>query len=169
VGYKEEIERKFLVKIAKLPKLPTPFQLKQGYLSYSPTVRVRTQVGPSENERQAYLTIKGPGIVGRDEFEYSIPPEEAEQLLKLSKGSVISKKRYNLPVQGQPDLKWELDIFEGDNEGLIVAELEIPDEYTKFEKPEWLGTEVTEDGSYKNAMLAQNPFMNWSYNKQKRS
>ncbi len=159
MAYKEEIERKFLVDESKLPHLPEPKRLKQGYLSFGPSVRVRLEEGPQGSK--GYLTIKGSGMVGRDEFEYDIPAEEAGQLLKLAKASIVSKNRYELPVPGAPELKWELDIFEGDNAGLIVAELEMPDYDYKFERPVWLGEDVTEDGRYKNSALAQKPFKNW--------
>jgi adenylate cyclase len=160
MGYKEEIEYKFLVKPELLPPLGKGYKLVQGYLGFAPTVRVRTEEGP-DNQRTAYLTIKGSGLVGRDEFEYNIPFEEAQQLLKLARFSLVSKTRYHLPVQNAPDLKWELDIFEGDNDGLVVAELEVPDEDYSFERPAWLGQDVTTDPKYKNAVLAQHPFKAW--------
>lgn len=161
MAYKQEIERKFLVQQDKLPQLPEPLRLKQGYLAFSPTVRVRTEDGPGQNERRAYLNVKGVGLIGRDEFEYEIPRDEAEQLLKLTKASLVSKKRYHLPLPDHPDLKWELDIFEGDNTGLLVAELEMPDADMQFEHPAWLGQDVTEDSAYKNAALAQHPYKDW--------
>ena len=160
MGYQEEIERKFLVLTDKLPKLSEPLRLKQGYLSFSPTVRVRTQEGPGDILK-AYITIKGTGTIGRDEFEYEIPHQEGEQLLKIANGAIVSKKRYHLPVKNQPELKWELDVFEGDNMGLVVAELEMPNEDFQFEKPEWISTDVTENGAYKNASLAQHPYKDW--------
>ncbi len=160
MGYKEEIERKFLVKSDLLPELPQGARLVQGYLGFEPTVRVRTEEGPGD-ERKAYLTIKGSGLVGRDEFEYDIPFEEACQLLKLSQASTVGKTRYKLPVAGAPELKWELDIFEGDNAGLIVAELEMPSADYAFERPAWLGQDVTEDPAYKNAALARHPYKDW--------
>lgn len=159
MAYKEEIERKFLINKAKLPPLPEPHKLTQGYLCFSPTVRVRLEEGPEA--RKGYLTIKGSGLVGRDEFEYDLPADEVEQLLKLAQASVVSKRRYKLPVAGAPDLKWELDIFDDDNDGLIVAELEMPSYDYKFERPDWIGEDVTEDSRYKNAALAQHPFKNW--------
>jgi len=160
MGYKEEIERKFLVKRDQLPSLPEGSKLVQGYLGFEPTVRVRTEEGPGD-ERKAYITIKGSGLVGRDEFEYDIPFEEAQQLLKLAQYSTVNKTRYRLPVAKAPDLKWELDIFEGDNKGLVVAELEMPSEDYSFERPAWLGEDVTLDPAYKNAALAKHPFKDW--------
>ena len=160
MGYMQEIEHKFLVDKAKLPDVPEGSRLVQGYLSFKPTVRVRTEEGPADT-RKGYLTIKGEGLVGRDEFEYAIPFEEARQLLKLAQASLVSKTRYRLPLKEHPGLKWEIDIFEGDNAGLIVAELEIPDENYQFPRPEWLGQDVTENPAYKNALLAQHPFKDW--------
>ena len=159
MAYKEEIERKFLVDQTKLPPLPAPKWLVQGYLSANPTVRLRLEQGPEQ--RKGYLTIKGEGLVGRDEFEYDLPADEVEQMLRLAKGFLVSKRRYDLPVPGAPELKWELDIFEGDNEGLIVAELEMPSYDYAFERPEWLGQDVTEDARYKNAALSRRPYKNW--------
>ncbi len=160
MGYMKEIERKFLVNKAKLPDLPQGSRMVQGYISFKPTVRVRTEEGPAD-QRKAYITIKGEGLVGRDEFEYAIPFEEAEQLLKLVQASLVRKTRYRMPLKEHPELKWELDIFEGDNAGLIVVELEIPDENFEFPRPEWVGQEVTEDTAYKNASLAKRPFKVW--------
>jgi CYTH domain-containing protein len=160
MALKKEIERKFLVRRELLPELPPGRQLAQGYLSFQPTVRVRTEEGP-ESELRAYLTIKGDGGISRDEFEYPIPFDEGRELLKLANGSVVTKTRYELPVEENPDLKWELDVFHGDNNGLIVVELEMPDAEHPFPRPEWLGEEVTRTGSYKNAQLAQRPFKDW--------
>ncbi len=160
MGYMKEIERKFLINKAKLPDLPQGSKMVQGYLSFKPTVRVRTEEGPVD-QRKAYITIKGEGLVGRDEFEYAIPSEEAAQLLKLAQASLVCKTRYRMPLKEHSELKWELDIFEGDNAGLIVVELEIPDENFEFPRPEWLGEEVTEDTAYKNSALAKRPFKVW--------
>ncbi len=161
MGYKEEIERKFLVNRELLPSLPPGSRLQQGYLAFEPTVRVRTEDGPG-SERKAYITIKGEGMLGRDEFEYDIPFDEAQQLLKLAQSSIVSKTRYRLPVHDAPDLKWELDIFEGSNAGLIVAELEMPDRDYPFVAPIWLGQDVTEDPAYKNSALSRRPYKDWN-------
>jgi CYTH domain-containing protein len=163
MGYKVEIERKFLVNIEKLPQLPKGRRLTQGYLSFGPkaTVRVRTEEAEDSREDIACLTIKGSGLVGRDEFEYKIPSDEANQLLKLAQATLVTKRRIILPVEGLPELKWELDIFDGENEGLVVAEIELPHEDFDFPHPDWLGQDVTEDPSYKNAALAQTPYKKW--------
>lgn len=160
MGYQNEIEYKFLVDTAKLPALPPGAKMVQGYLSFQPTVRVRTEEGPADR-RKAYITIKGEGLVGRGEFEYAIPFEEATQLLKLAQAALVRKTRYRLPLKDQPDLKWELDIFEGDNAGLTVVELEVPGEDYQFSRPEWVGRDVTKDPAYKNAALARHPFKQW--------
>lgn len=155
----EEIERKFLVHRERLPELKDGARLVQGYLAFEPTVRVRTDEGPQG--QKAYLTIKGEGLVGRDEFEYSIPFDHAEALLELCHASLIAKTRYRLEVQDQPDLAWEVDVFEGDNAGLIVAELEMPSADHPFIRPDWLGEDVTLDPAYKNSALARHPFKDW--------
>ena len=157
---KEEIECKFLVQTDRLPPLPPGIRMAQAYLGFRPTVRVRTQEGPGDL-REAFLTIKGPGMIGRDEFEYPIPFDEGEALLSLSAHPPIRKTRHHLPVEGQPDLKWEVDVFDEENHGLVVAELELPDRGHPFPRPEWLGEDVTENPAYKNAALAQRPFRTW--------
>ncbi len=162
---KQEIEHKFLVDSSRLPPLPPGSRLTQGYLSFRPTVRVRTEEREDGSGRMAYLTIKGEGDVGRDEFEYEIPFEEATGLLGMCQGSVITKTRYRLPIDGCPELAWELDIFVGDNEGLVVAELEVPEEGCAFARPDWLGEDVTRDSRYKNAALAERPYREWSEDK----
>ncbi|HEU4754875.1 MAG TPA: CYTH domain-containing protein [Armatimonadota bacterium] len=154
------MERKFLVDPGRLPDLRAGARLRQGYLGTRPTVRVRTEEQPT-GDRHAYLTIKSEGLVGRDEFEYPIPFDEAEALLELSQGSVIDKTRHCYPVARRPDLAWEIDVFEGENAGLVVAEIELPREDEPFERPDWLGEEVTEDPRYKNAALAFHPYRSW--------
>lgn len=156
---KLEIERKFLVQRDLLPPLEGGAHLVQGYLGTMPTVRVRTE--EKAEGRKAYLTIKGEGLVGRDEFEYEIPFEDAEALLKLAQSSLVAKKRYRLPVTDQPGLTWEIDVFEGDNAGLVVAEVELPAEDHPFHRPGWLGRDVTEDPAYKNSALARRPYSTW--------
>jgi adenylate cyclase len=159
MSYKVEIERKFLVHHDRLPQLEGGAYLVQGYLGTRPTVRVRTEELPEA--KKAYLTIKGEGLIGRDEFEYDIPFADGEALLKLANTALVAKTRYRLPVDGQPDLAWEVDVFAGDNAGLIVAELEMPAADHAFPRPDWLGEDVTEDPAYKNSALAQRPFNRW--------
>ncbi len=157
---KEEVEFKFRVHADRLPPLPPGIRMAQAYLGFRPTVRVRTQDGPGE-KREAFLTIKGPGMMVRDEFEYAIPFEEAVALLSLGSSAPVRKTRHHLPVEGQPDLRWEVDVFEGENAGLIVAELELPHRAHPFPRPEWLAEDVSEDPRYKNAALAQRPYSTW--------
>jgi CYTH domain-containing protein len=156
---KEEIERKFRVHQDQLPPLPPGAELAQGYLSFTPNVRVRTEIAPG-GARKAYLTVKGPGLVGRDEFEYEIPFEEGDALLGLAQSAIVRKTRHLLPAD-PPDLKWELDVFAGENEGLIVAEIEIPAADQHYARPDWLADDVTEDPAYKNSALSQHPYREW--------
>ena len=158
MSHKREIEHKFLVDTTHLPELPAGCRLRQGYFSFRPTVRVRAEEGV---QRKGYLTIKGEGDFNRDEFEYEIPYEEADALLPLCQGSIIEKMRYRLPIESECDLAWELDVFEGENAGLVVAELEIPEEGCAFARPDWLGQDVTRDPAYKNASLAERPYSTW--------
>ena len=104
-------------------------------------------------EEKAFLTIKGPATgITRAEFEYPIPVSDAEQLLTLCTGLVISKTRYLLPLAGH---LWEVDEFHGAHQGLWLAEIELTDEQDTFSKPQWLGQEVSQDHRYHNASLAQ--------------
>jgi len=151
-----EIERKFLVKDdGWKAEADAGLECRQGYLAAAPdkTVRVRI-IG-----KQAFLTIKGPtsGIT-RSEFEYEIPEADAEALLALCGRAVVVKKRYFIEQDG---MTWELDVFSGANEGLVMAEIELESEEQGFDIPDWLGEEVSGDIRYYNACLAQNPFTAW--------
>ncbi|MFA5420052.1 MAG: CYTH domain-containing protein [Bacteroidales bacterium] len=154
----QEIERKFLV-TGDFKSLATKTtRITQGYLSSAPerTVRVRIK-GDS-----GFITIKGIGNASgasRYEWEKEIPVEEVNELLKLCEPGVIDKTRFLVPEAG--GLTFEVDEFYGDNQGLIMAEIELPSEDTPFEKPSWLGEEVTGDIRYFNSMLMKNPFKNW--------
>ncbi len=138
-----EIERKFLVHERLLPALPAPEELHQGYLSVEPVVRVRL-VSPAEGAPHGKLTIKGAGLLSRAEFEYEIPAADALQLLGLC-GRSLRKQRYRLG-------RWEVDHFAGLM--LWLAEIELASEDEPFERPPWLGEEVTQDPSYSNSRLA---------------
>ncbi len=152
-----EIERKFLVKGDAWRRLAPGTDYRQGYLHAGKdrTVRIRT-VGD-----QAFLTVKGPTVgLSRLEFEYPIPYEDCLTLLReVAIQPVIEKTRYKIPM-GR--FVWEVDEFHGVNEGLVVAEIELPSEDTPFEKPDWIGAEVSEDPRYYNAMLATHPFSTWT-------
>ena len=153
-----EIERKFLVKSKTfLDDYTRCNRIVQGYLSSSPerTVRVRIK---GEN---GYLTIKGKSNesgLSRYEWEKEIPITEAEQLLQLCEKGVIDKTRYEVIVGTHV---YEVDVFTAENDGLILAEIELSSEEETFEKPEWLGEEVTKDPRYYNSYLSKNPFQNW--------
>jgi len=139
-----EIERKFLVRKELLPKdLPEGDELEQGYLSVDPTVRVRLVTGP-DGTRHAEVTIKGKGRLSRAEFNYPIPDEDAEALLPLCSRS-LRKVRRRVG-------RFELDHFR--ERDLWLAEIELSDERERFERPPWLGEEVTENPEYANSRLA---------------
>ena len=153
----QEIERKFLVagEFKSLAKKAT--RITQGYLSSVPerTVRVRIK------GEKGFITIKGIGSASgasRYEWEKEIPVAEVEELLKICEPGVIDKTRY-LVEAGEHT--YEVDEFYGDNEGLVVAEVELSSEDENFVKPEWLGEEVTGDVKYYNSMLMKNPYKNW--------
>ena len=153
----KEIERKFLVAHqAWRESVNTIHVFRQGYLSYDSerTVRVRA------TEVTGYLTIKGitEGLT-RDEFEYEIPLADALALLQLCERPAIEKKRYIVPNDAHV---WEVDVFEGVNEGLVVAEIELGSEDEAFDKPNWLGNEVSGDRKYSNSALSLHPFKDWS-------
>jgi len=151
----QEIERKFLVYADKLPPLPQPIAIKQGYIpAQDATVRIRLS-----NEK-AFLTLKGRAKgVTRSEFEYPVPVADAEAMLEeLCMHPYITKKRYLIEHKGHT---WEVDIFEGENKGLTVAEIELKSEDEVFEKPEWVAKEVSDDPRYRNAYLVKTPYKSW--------
>ena len=151
----KEIERKFLVK-GDFPK-ENGIRIVQGYLSSVPERTVRVRVKGDKG----YLTVKGIGNesgASRFEWEIEIPKEDALSLLKICEPGVIDKTRYHVKVGNHT---FEVDEFYGDNEGFIVAEVELQEENEGFEKPEWLGKEVTGDVKYYNSMLMKNPYKNW--------
>ena len=138
----------------KLEK-PVGKQLSQGYLTSgaSTTIRVRTAGD------KGFLTIKGKTIgISRPEYEYEIPWAEANELMDNFAITNLSKIRYEIEYAGK---LWEVDVFKGDNEGLIVAEIELESEDELFEKPGWITEEVTDDKRYYNSRLAETPFKNW--------
>lgn len=154
----KEIERKFLVDTGKLPTLPKGHIMKQGYVpTQGITVRARI------SNDQAFLTLKGRETgLSRSEFEYPIPVKDAQQILdELCSHPLIEKIRYLIPYG---DHTWELDIFEGDNQGLVVAEIELGSEDESFLKPEWITEEVSHDTRYRNLNLIAHPFCRWDKN-----
>ena len=153
-----EIERKFLVKSTDFKSLAgAKNHIAQGYLNSNPerTVRIRIK-GES-----GFLTIKGKGNqtgTTRLEWETEISLAEAKPLLAICEKGIIDKIRYEVEVGKHV---YEVDEFFGENEGLIVAEIELNDENEAFEKPDWLGEEVTNDQRYYNAYLSKNPYAEW--------
>lgn len=152
----KEIERKFLIKRELWQPQSQGVEIRQGYLSLDPerTVRVRTKGA------KGYLTIKGKNQgISRTELEYEIPYEEASQMLEeLCLRPLVEKTRY-LEQHGQQ--LWEIDIFAGDNEGLAVAEAELPSEDTALALPIWIDREVSGEARYYNSNLIKLPYKNW--------
>lgn len=151
-----EIERKFLVAGEGWRRMATTrTSFSQGYLSRDPARTVRVRIAGDA----AFLTIKGATRgATRAEFEYGIPPADARQLLAMSDGPVVEKIRHLCPHAG---MTWEVDEFLGANAGLVVAEIELQSEDQAFDRPSWLGEEVTGDARYVNANLAVRPFTSW--------
>jgi adenylate cyclase len=158
----KEIERKFLVKGDSWRGPGRGILVRQGHLSTDPerVVRVRTA------GKRGYVTIKGKGQgLTRPEYEYGIPPREAAEILDtLCVGSIIEKTRYHVEYEGRT---WEIDEFHGDNQGLVIAELELEREDEDFEIPEWIGEEVSDDPRYLNVNLALHPYNQWRGEKEK--
>jgi len=154
----KEIERKFLVTGDFKKHAIKSYHISQGFLSTVPerTVRIRIR------DHQGFITIKGISNASgttRFEWEKEIPLNEAENLLMLCEPAIIEKKRFMIPAD--TNLYFEVDEFLAENKGLVIAEIELPDENEKFIKPDWLGDEVTGQIKYYNAMLAKKPFKNW--------
>jgi adenylate cyclase len=154
-----EIERKFLVRRDWWHPAGAGERMRQGYLSTNVNSTVRVRLITVGDARQAKLTIKGP-IVGlsRLEFEYDIPADDADVLLERLAGAVIDKTRYR---ERHGAHVWEIDVFHGANEGLLVAEVELASEGEEPIRPPWLGEEVTEDRRYANSALARCPYRDW--------
>jgi len=154
-----EIERKFLVKEGKWKAGKNGIQIKQGYLVAEPEKSVRIRIAGEI----AFITIKGKmQNITRPEFEYEIPVTDALQLLKLCRPGIIEKIRFIEEVGGKT---WEVDVFEGANSGLVLAEIELDSEDEKFELPAWAGNEVTFDRRYYNSWLSVNPYTEWGGNR----
>ena len=151
-----EIERKFLVKDLSFKKQSNGILIKQGYLPTDSTIAVRVRVV----ENRAYLTIKGQGTgIGQAEYEYEIPVSDADELLNnMCIKPVIEKYRYKYEYKG---FTWEIDEFLNENEGLVVAEIELNDVEEDFPVPDFIGEEVTFDYRYRNSYLAKHPYKSW--------
>ena len=152
-----EIERKFLLTGTDWKALAKGTPYRQGYLNSTKerTVRVRTIAD------KGFLTIKGISVgATRVEYEYEIPRNDADALLnELCEKPLIEKNRYKIVHQG---FTWEVDEFFGENDGLVVAEIELESEEQSFEKPEWVGKEVTGDQRYFNSSLIKEPYTQWN-------
>ncbi|GAB7086715.1 CYTH domain-containing protein [Marinifilum fragile] len=149
-----EIERKFLVNHDLLPLPNDGKKLIQGYIWSDPQKSLRIRIAGEK----AFLTIKsGNDILKRSEFEYEIPLADAQELLDLCDAK-IEKTRYLIPMNQHT---WEVDVFHGDNQGLIVAEVELASSEEQIKLPEWIDQEVTNDPKYLNVSLIENPFIKW--------
>lgn len=145
-----EVERKFLVSGNEWRnEVAHSVVIRQAYLSFTLAMAIRIRIVDGV---AAFLTIKSaaPGLV-RSEFEYPIPLADAYGLIALRTGNVIEKRRHLVRIGG---MQWEVDVFEGEHEGLVIAEIELPDADATFERPSWLGKEVTGEARYYNVNLA---------------
>ena len=156
----KEIERKFLVRSDNFKAEAFKcFRIEQGYLNSDPARTVRVRI----RDNKGYLTIKGESDtegISRFEWEIEIPLADAENLIKLAEKGIIRKERYLMRNTDGKHI-WEVDIFHGENEGLIVAEIELGQEDESFDKPDWLGDEVTGDKRYYNSSLRIAPYSKW--------
>lgn len=152
-----EIERKFLVKDDSWRREASDaVVMRQGYISEGERASIRVRVQGD----QAFLNIKSATLgVWRREYDYPIPLGDAEEILDhLCEGPLIEKTRYHVEHAGHT---WEVDVFEGDNAGLVVAEIELGSEDEVFEKPAWAGEEVSHDPRYYNVCLVKHPYKEW--------
>lgn len=152
-----EIERKFrVISDGWKPLAVRSRRLRQAYLAKNEALSLRVRIDGGE---AAVLTIKSADSgMSRQEYEYSIPVADAEELMQRCEGVVICKTRHIVPLG---DVQWEVDVFEGENAGLVIAEVELDRPDQPLQCPEWLGEEVTEDRRFYNAELAQRPYSRW--------
>lgn len=151
-----EIERKFLVQGDAWRLGAQGVRYVQGYLNRDKARTVRVRIAGT----QGFLTVKGESVgATRAEFEYPIPLADAQALLPLCEGPLIDKTRYAIAVGAT---LWEVDEFAADNAGLVLAEVELPSEAAAFERPSWLGMEVTHDARYFNSSLSRHPYGHWA-------
>jgi adenylate cyclase len=158
-----EIERKFLVRDEAWRRLATrKVRMRQAYLASEGKASIRVRI---KDDCEAAVTFKSRTPERRRlELEYPVPVLEAEALIALRRGSIVEKERYLVPHAGET---WEVDVFEGENEGLVIAELELRDEYQHVDLPLWVGAEVTGQSSYYNSALALHPFATWPRDKKR--
>jgi adenylate cyclase len=153
-----EIERKFLVRDEGWRKLATgQARIRQAYLAPGGKTSIRVRI---KDNRSATLTIKSRGAkLRRLELEYPIPVADGEALIALRRGAVIEKVRHVVPYAGAT---WEIDVFAGENAGLIIAEIELPHEDCRLDPPPFIGVEVTGRAEYYNSSLATRPYGSWA-------
>jgi adenylate cyclase len=153
-----EIERKFLVRGSGWQQLTKSHtHIRQGYLASEGKASIRVRI---KHEKGATLTIKSrEPQLRRLELEYPVPVLEAEALMRLCEGAVIEKTRYDVPCL---DHRWEIDVFSGENEGLVIAEIELKNEHEHVDLPSWIGPEVTGQRQYYNSALTHRPFASWT-------
>lgn len=151
-----EIERKFLVSSADYRSLAAPVHYRQGYLAILPDREIRVRIAGESG----FIALKSKlSDTRRFEFEYPVPFEEAVQMFEIfCIGQRIEKYRYKIPYKGH---LWEVDEYLGDNAGLVIAEIELEDAGQPFEKPAWVGQEVSNDDRYLNAALSVKPYKYW--------
>ena len=150
----QEIERKFLVDLSKWSPIDKGTHILQFYLSDNPTVRIRI------SDIKGFITIKGPiKNITRSEFEYEIPVDDARDMIKMSIYTPIEKTRYEIE---HDSLNWTIDVFDGQNIGLVVAEIEMEYEDQDISLPNWVIKEVSNDHRYYNSNLSKNPFSSWN-------
>lgn len=153
-----EIERKFIVSKENFEKLDfeDSFEIKQGYIQNEKEKSIRIRI----KNKKAFITIKGKTIgLTKPEFEYEIPYEDGIEMLNLfSNGQFIEKTRFIKKINNKV---WEIDVFDGNNSGLIIAEIELSNENEEIVIPDWCGEEVSTDEKYINAKLLTNPYINW--------
>lgn len=156
-----EIERKFLLRNDEWKAHVTETHIiKQGYLQSGLDSSQKSSVRIRINNKQANINVKSAELSAvRQEYEYEIPLHDAEEMLRtLCSGVVIEKTRYYVPYGSH---LWEVDVFDGDNNGLQMAEIELGSLHEAFEKPDWIGAEVSHDGRYYNNYLIKNPYYKW--------
>ena len=152
----KEIERKFIVEGDTYKELSKGTLYRQGYLCSDSIRTVRVRLCGNKG----YITVKGKTQgAARPEYEYEIPVDDANKMLEnLCEKPLIEKIRYKYSFEG---FIWEIDEFLGENHGLVIAEIELPNEKTEFKKPDWIGKEVTGIPEYYNSSLVHNPYKNW--------
>lgn len=155
-----EIERKFLVKdSAWRGSVVSSRSIRQGYLAVNDRCGVRVRI----DGHTAQINIKSATLdILRDEYEYPIPVEHAREMLSRLCGNLIEKERHLVFVGGH---RWEVDVFAANNAGLVLAEIELQDVDETFDRPTWLGEEVSGDPRYLNSYLAENPYVTWAKNR----